>query len=241
MLRVCVLIATAISVSALTVVAEPADTSAGRSLMGYLGLGLHSARYSPAVVLGNPRVREELKVSAVQAARLKSVEEERQRANVRFYEEKWAKEKELREASDPEALAEFRESAQAAHAAFSGETETSLLKVLDRSQRTRLLQIQYQAEGPKAFTRPEVQERLNLSPEQIEQILAIVSQGDVELRQAILAPEDLPKDIRADIEKRRAQLESKPFQDAIKNAEGAASKVRTSIMRDIAKVLTKGQ
>jgi hypothetical protein len=207
-----------------------------------MGLGLHSSLSSPVVVLQNPRVREELKLTDAQAARLKVVEEEHRIANRRNFDEIRNKEKELGDEPDPQAKAAYREAARAARAAFSRESEGAYLKVLDRRQRTRLLQIQYQAEGPKAFTRPEVQERLNFSPAQIEQILAIVSQGDLEMaRASTVSPESGFEPLRGDAEKRRAQMESKKYLAAVNNVQGEASKTRTSIMRNIAKVLTMGQ
>jgi hypothetical protein len=52
----------------------------------------------------------------------------------------------------------------------------ALNRILQPSQRTRLEQIALQVEGPLALARPEVASRINLTPEQAEQIQGIVAQ-----------------------------------------------------------------
>jgi hypothetical protein len=50
-------------------------------------------------------------------------------------------------------------------------------KILTAQQRTRVIQIGLQMDGPRAFYRPDLREWLNLSPDQIEQIQGIVDAG----------------------------------------------------------------
>lgn len=56
------------------------------------------------------------------------------------------------------------------------ETDAALAKILNKSQRDRIHQIQLQQEGPMAVTKPEMQTKLNMSPMQIEQIAMIVDE-----------------------------------------------------------------
>jgi hypothetical protein len=70
------------------------------------------------------------------------------------------------------------ESIKAAVMPMIEQAEGALAKVLTKDQRIRVRQISLQRLGPLAFTRPDVQNQLNMSPEQIEQVGAILAQAD---------------------------------------------------------------
>ncbi|MHB1558748.1 MAG: hypothetical protein ACYC61_14945 [Isosphaeraceae bacterium] len=70
---------------------------------------------------------------------------------------------------DPEAMARR----QAMFESMNGlqqEADQALARILSRGQMGRLKQIQLQAEGPRALTRPDMIEKLNLDEEQVAQI-----------------------------------------------------------------------
>jgi len=69
--------------------------------------------------------------------------------------------------------------------------ETAVAKILTGSQRIRLEQIALQQEGLWALTRPEIAQRLNLSPEQqelIQEIMVQMRQGMLQQAQGDLSP-----------------------------------------------------
>jgi hypothetical protein len=74
--------------------------------------------------------------------------------------------------------------------AFSMVVTSPLLTVLDGRQLARLQQLQLRADGPWALMRPEVQDRLRMSPEQVELANGIFKQG----REAIAKSATLPAD-----------------------------------------------
>jgi beta-lactamase regulating signal transducer with metallopeptidase domain len=107
--------------------------------------------------------------------------------------------------------------------------------LMDRRQRTRMEQIKLQLEGPLAFLKPEVQSKLNLSPEQIEQIDNLVTQGRREVLKAANVPGQV--DMRA--------LNSGEISDELKNtmaqSRRSALKAGRSTMHGIGKVLRPKQ
>jgi hypothetical protein len=152
--------------------------------------------------------------------------------------------KALRDQPEPDrqALAELEARRNASIRASSDKVEAGLKKILDRRQFTRLEQIRYQTEGPKAFERPEVQERLNVSPEQVELIMTIIAQGERELVSASLVPVEVAPDFRnLTPEQRRASMETAAYKGAVKKFQESGVKVRGETMRMISKALTKGQ
>jgi hypothetical protein len=109
-----------------------------------------------------------------------------------------------------------------------------------RGQFARLEQIHYQILGPQAFSRPEVQQRLNLDPDQVQEIRMIIRQARTETRAAATIPPGVLTESFTR-EEFLAAKESKAYKDGLKGAREAALKARLSAMRAIAKVLTKGQ
>jgi hypothetical protein len=138
-----------------------AQTSAG--LGGPLGSSL----------LSKPAVQQELQLTKEQKSKLQKVtavwnQQRRERLDTIR--------KSLSEgAADPEAI-------RTQILAMREEGETPVAKILARSQRIRLEQIALQQEGLSALTRPEIAQRLNMSPEQQELIREII----VQMRQGML-------------------------------------------------------
>jgi hypothetical protein len=121
-----------------------------------------------------PAVQEELELSPDQKAKLKAIQDEldREAKARREMAQKRADQEETVEAKQ----ALFQE-LRVASVLRPVEAEPAMLKVLDRGQRARLDQIQLQSWGAWAFLVPEVRNRLNMAPDQIERIRAIVEQG----------------------------------------------------------------
>jgi hypothetical protein len=68
------------------------------------------------------------------------------------------------------------------------ENEAALARVLEPGQRRRVSEIALQVEGPTALARPELASRLNLGPDQVEQIQAIVSEMSAWKAQLVDSP-----------------------------------------------------
>jgi hypothetical protein len=77
-------------------------------------------------------------------------------------------------------MEEMKQGMQALHS----EADAAVIRELHRKQRTRLEQIKLQADGPLAFERPDVLERLNLQAPQIELIQAILADGHGQMEQS---------------------------------------------------------
>jgi hypothetical protein len=123
------------------------------------------------------------------------------------------------------------------------ETDQARSKVLDRRQRQRLDQLRVQIDGPFAFSRPEIQERLNLAPEQVEAIQEIVNQSREKMFEAIVIPpavipEGMSPANRADHEKLK---ENKQFAEHVQKGKRTLVQLRQEAMRQILKVLSRGQ
>src|SRR5262249_12250740 len=77
-------------------------------------------------------------------------------------------------------MEQMKEAIQALHA----EADDAVMQELQPKQRTRLEQIKLQADGPLAFERPDVLERLNLDPGRIEMIQTILTDGRDQMPQS---------------------------------------------------------
>src|SRR5262249_39612709 len=115
-------------------------------------------------------------------------------------------------------------------------------------------QIQLQAQGPLAFSRPErggwsamtyvgppLAERLKLSDDQVKRIRAIAQQGNQEISKAASVPIPLdPKD-KPTTEAIRKWVESREFEAAKQKARQAAREAWAAVLRRIEEVLTEPQ
>ena len=156
---------------------------------GFLGFGVEPGFIFKGVLLDRPSVLKELKVTEAQKVRLKQAILESDRLAERSGRESRAIQAELRASGDRQALAEFeqRHMMQVTYA-LTLESDRPVLAVLDSHQRSRLEELQLQAEGPAAFMRPGIQDRLRMSPEQADAIKVIYERG----RQAMLQSATLP-------------------------------------------------
>jgi hypothetical protein len=209
-----------------------------------LGVGVEMRPYGKSWLLEFDQVQEELKVTPEQKGRMKEAKQEVSRITERMrVESKQALQ--FREEGNLEALNAFSQRRAAEQLRLTMETDEPLVKVLDHRQRTRLEQIQIQGEGPIVFRRPEIQRRLNLSPDQIEAIAAILVQGNEAMQQAATVQVELPHlgtttpDQRKTM--RESLFESKSFRPQLEKARKSVLGARQMTMRAIGKVLTRRQ
>jgi Spy/CpxP family protein refolding chaperone len=195
-------------------------------------------------LLAFPSVQEELKITSAQKSRLDEIG-----ANFRSESDRLEKQRqdglqELGDQPDPQALADFQRKVRVSGVALDDQKVASMMKALDGPQRVRLEQIRLQAEGPFAFTRPELQRRLNLSDDQIALLTTIIRDGRQEARQVLGRASDVLAN--AAILGPGPVLKVDPAQrDAVKSAfeksQKEAAKLRGSLDRTIAKALTRKQ
>jgi hypothetical protein len=197
--------------------------------------------FSPFDLLKYSSVREELNMTPAQEARMKEIQQKRDR----FNEESQKAFKELGDDPSRELRRAFLEHERPSRQAMEEETDGAMLKSLDAKQRTRLDQIGLQREGPDAFRSPAIQELLNMDPGQIELVTAIVDQGLQEARQV----GDVPPEVRkkalihqagtnfSKIDPRYAE----EYEAAKQKARKAVQDARNSTQRQIARLLTRKQ
>jgi hypothetical protein len=251
--RISVLVS-ALVVAVSSVAQEPAQSQVGteaprirRFGVQELGVGV-SDGVAKWAIFRLPEVQKELGITEQQKARLKNVDDEASKLIVRAREEHQQRFKELGNPppDDPAVKTLSQEnSAFAREISLRGEALRD--KVFTRKQLARLDEIYFQANGPRAFLLLEVRNRLNLQPEQTELIAEIVFQQNQELRAAAAVPADLlPDQSKIDTRKQsdelyKSLLQTEKFSEGLKNARKASLEIRSTAMRSIAKVLTKGQ
>jgi hypothetical protein len=137
--------------------------------------------------------------------------------------------------------------------AIREEGDTAVAKILTRSQRIRLEQIALQQEGLWALTRPEIAQRLNMSPEQQELIREVMAQ----MRQGMLqqAQGDLSRMLgessgngRSDREATQAKEQTPELKSQMVNMQKAGDRIRQQVARgrqqasqEIGKILSRKQ
>ncbi len=187
------------------------------------------------VLLGNPAVQEELKITPAQKAAMEETS--------RTQREKFQKAR--RENADPQ---KFR----AARDELMKEILATILANLEPKQRERVDQIQLQSQGPLAFNRvsrpalafdgPDLTERLKLTEDQIKKVRAIAEAGDAEITKAAELPIALdPKEGAPTPESIKKLVETPEFKAAKKNTREAARKAWDSVIERIEQVLTESQ
>jgi hypothetical protein len=208
----------------------------------YFGVGVAYGVASKYNLLRRPEILRQLKVTDSQLARLTKAREEVDRALEHDAQEKAALIQRMQRRKDSDGLAAYRQATMNELFSLTTESELPLLKVLDGRQRSRLEQIQLRADGPGAFRRPQVQERLNLSPEQIEMILAIENQWQNAFSEAATVPPEIgPVPGGLSPEKKKALLGSKRVRVEIEKSRNAVISAREKTMRQILQVLYKRQ
>lgn len=108
-------------------------------------------------------------------------------------------------------------------------TDLAIEATLDPKQRARFNEMHLQAEGPAAFERSELCERLNLAPEQVELIRQ-------EVREGRRASADIIMGVRPSREAKKREV-----QDPATSRLNALVALRETVSRNVAKVLTQAQ
>src|SRR4051794_40410633 len=185
--------------------------------------GLDSPPGSP--LLSKPAVQKELQLTEEQKSKLQKVTTA---GNRRFQE--WLQTKR----DSPSGGGADSETIRAEILAMREEGDTAVAKILTRSQRIRLEQIALQQEGLWALTRPEIAQRLNMSPEQREQIQEII----VQMRQGLLqqAQGNLSQMLgkssdngRFDREATQAKAQTPEFKSQMANMQKAGDRIRQQV------------
>ena len=236
-----------ITASAQTPPGQPVTQPAGQ-VQADLGLGLNGVAVDTFLLVRDKAVQEELKLTDAQKKRIED-------AAIDFRRKAESSRATLLERARNVAPEEARQARQEALQAwaenlttFKAGAEKSLSRVLEPRQRTRLLQIRLQAEGPLAFNRPEVLDRLNLDPDQLASIQEIVTGGRSQMIAASLVPAPAPAPPPTPAATSSATggtkgnpEESKEFREVVKSRRTAAIDAHGGAMRAIFKLLTKGQ
>ncbi len=209
---------------------------------GLLGLGAEPGFCSKEPLLQTPSVQKELKLTEEQIARLKRAMLEAGPIEERKGRENRQLQMRLTKAGDREGLAALEREGMKQVYTLTREGERPLLQLLDSHQRARLEQLQLQADGPMAFMRPEIQDRLKMSSEQVNVVKAICDLG----RQAVAASATLPAGAKPiprglTFEKRAEMLKSKDFGEQVETVRQQVVVARNSTMREIAANLNKEQ
>jgi hypothetical protein len=224
--------------------ANAQDQPEGASLLqtGILGMGAGAGPVMKGQMLKSPAVLRELKVTEAQIGRLKRAEVEADQISRRIGEERRRLRRRYTAEGNEEGLAGLEQGQWKFVLSLSRADEQPLLKVLDGRQLARLQQLQLQADGPWALMRPEVQDRLRMSPEQVELANGIFKQGrEAIAKSATLAADSkrlypgMPAGKRADL------LKSKEFGNQVGDVRKRIVKARNATMREIGEILNKNQ
>jgi hypothetical protein len=245
MFRLSLLVLLLVPVFARPVRAQAQDPQIREQILrqrGYLGLGVIPAGQRRFLLLKYPSVQADMKISPAQQKELDQIDAEHAPAFERIEKELLEIRAKVRaEEADPQQFTEASQRTAAQATAMQAQVEAAKMKVLDRRQRIRLKQIQLQIEGPYAFTRPEIQDRLNVDQGQIEAVTAIMLEGREEaIRVSALSRNMLNTYFGAPSERTKLK-ESDDYQSELDKARKAAVKARAATMQRIAKVFTKKQ
>jgi hypothetical protein len=233
-----------LSAFAPVVLAQPDAPREGKPLMlrNILGPGIEPGMYTKEMLIKTPVVQKSLKITPAQMEQWTNSLKELKPLVDRI--EKWHEYRiKPAEERDPQVEAALREEAAVLQQQCVAKRDQLWAKALDKKQYARLDQVQLQSQGPLAFRRRDIQERLNLSETQIAAILQIVEKGYEEMTKASVAP---PEVIPASGEKltpeqRRAHLETKSVKSVIANRGEAVLQVRTRVMQEAVRQLVRKQ
>jgi hypothetical protein len=209
---------------------------------GLLGMGTDFGLYDKGPMLDSPAVLKELKVTEAQRVRLDRAKPEADRISERIGRENRRLQAQFKRQANQKGLAEQEQAGWKLVLSLSREDEGPLLEVLDSHQRSRLEELQLQADGPWAFMRPEVQDRLKMSPEQVEGVKAKFEQGRQTITQAAVLPATAtPVSRGLPPEKRAELLKSKVFAYQVEKVRKQVVVGGSATMGAIAEILTKEQ
>jgi hypothetical protein len=129
----------------------------------------------------------------------------------------------------------------AARNAMVADEVAALQETLEPGQRDRLDQIQIQAQGPLAFERREIQRRLGLTADQVDEIESIVDKGKDEIRKAASFPLEVNQKETQTEETVRKLVDGLEFQLMKEKTRHIVLASRLATMVRIVKVLTEPQ
>ncbi len=200
---------------------------------GQLGIGGPGEGVKLAL-LRLPAVQKELKLTDKQKTAIDGLADRTKAARKEVDAASKGQEKAKGEAIPKDMPDPARDAREAALAELEASAEGSLRKLLDADQRSRLAEIALQAEGPRAFLRPEVIRALDIDDAQLDQIREILG--------AVREQQDQAKAIQ----KRSAELGTAGLEKVAKEQQkaqlrGAAYRVGRRAMAEIGKILSKKQ
>jgi len=147
----------------------------------------------------------------------------------------------------------------AAFAKQQADDEADLAKILNATQRQRLLQIQLQSEGPTAFAKPDLQKKLNMTDSQKDDVATIMSDSMQAYREAGKAQRDLfgglgggrqnrgqsKEDRQKAQEEFKAKMDDPQFKAQLESARAESQAqnevIRNQTLQQISGVLSKKQ
>ncbi len=181
-----------------------------------------------------PAVQKELDLSEKQKAEIAKLGNEAKAAKKQLDTASKNQEKAKGEATPKGSPDPAREARDSALADLELGSETSLGKLLNAKQRTRLSEIALQAEGPQAFLKPELIQALGLNDDQVEQIGAVL--GAVRER----------RDQAKAIQKRSSELGTFALEKVSKDQQKVQSraialKIGKRAMTEVGKIISKAQ
>ncbi len=208
-----------------------------RGVLGH-GFEVWAAPTPRTALLHLPRIQEELKISPAQRARLDALEQGNRAATVGLLEEFRNSLPPVNAPLEDEEVAEMQQRRQAmimTREALKNEHEDNAFQVLTPQQKTRLNQIQLQSDGFSAFSRPDLQERLNMSPGQIEAVEDMVKEGRAWMWNNAVVSVPLPR-AGESAEQRTANYERE-----VEKTRATVVKQRGLFLQQAGKVLSKKQ
>ncbi len=209
---------------------------------GQLGVGVQPEFHYKRKLLKFPAILEELQVTDAQQEALKQADEEFTLAAKRLTRQIQQTREQLKQQGDPAAEQAFRLETLNYGKKLTQPTEKPFLKVLDRNQAKRLEQIQIRADGYMAFMRPDVLDRLGLTPDQETAIAALVAEARTQVFAAATIAVTPAHDFTTlPEEARQARFASPDYQAALAQVRTKVTDARTTALRAIREVLTKAQ
>jgi hypothetical protein len=126
------------------------------------------------------------------------------------------------------------------------EADARFARIVKKSQRERLFQIQLQRQGPLAVLRPDIAEKLNIGPDQQEQLEILMREVREEVQQFMQARRQALQsfstpDGRLDAKAIRARGESRDGKAEIKEMRQRGEQIQDQTIKEIGKILSKKQ
>jgi Spy/CpxP family protein refolding chaperone len=204
----------------------------------YVGDGLFSGTYTLISLMNNPDVQKELELTDEQEAKLKDLQKQSRQAREKIEGEFLENRKKLQAEGKFQESNELEIPRRVAFTEIENNGDDALTrKILDSRQLARLQEIRLRAEGSAAFKRPEVKERLGLSPEQVAVIGSVALEGVKLINQvSVLPPDAKPTKLGGE-----ETPESKAFAVVATTIKFRMAEARLSTMKAVESLLTNEQ